>query len=111
MSALTGYKKYGVSKNLLHHNIVNYFHLTEEYQECLLEYYILHWERKYLSNQIVDGTIKHKGRKFIVVYNACGHADLKLPGNVRLSFRVPQLEFNIKNYVLVKLTQIENKGD
>lgn len=103
MSALIGLKKYGVSKNLLLYNIVNYFHLNEEYKKCLWNYYILYWERKYLADKIVNGTISHQGREFIVVYKDCGHADLKDTGEVKLSFRVPQEEYKLKNYVLVKL--------
>lgn len=107
MSTVIAYRKYGVHKSLLLHNMINYFHFPEIYQDCLSSYYILHWENYYFTKQVEDGTIRHQGKEYIVVYRNCFPSDFKKPGSVKLSFRAAQKEFNLKNYVLVMINSVD----
>lgn len=111
-SAIESYKKYGVTKNEVAHMLINFFHYPETYLDTLEEYFILHWKSKYFIEKLSNGSISHnflnRSTEYLVVYQNCTPAGVKKAHSVKLSFRKPKNEFDLMNYVIIR---IANNGE
>lgn len=104
MSAISSYKRIGVTKSLVHHLAINYFHYPAEYLDTLEHYYIHHWNPQYVAEIIENGTIVHNDISYLVVYQNCTPFTVfRSKQDIRLSFRVVIPDFNIPAYVIVRL--------
>lgn len=104
MSAILGYKKYGVPKSIIIHMMQNHFHFPTNYQDCLEHYELLYWSTKWFKKLLTDGTITKDDITYHVIYQHCTPAQLKDTHNsqVALSFRAAQKEYNAGAYVLIR---------
>lgn len=104
MSASSAYVRHGVTRSLIHHLAINYFHYPSEYQDTLKSYYIHHWTGTHTMSEIHDGIITHAGTAYLVVFQNCTPYNVSRSQHpVRLSFRVCIDDFNIPPYVIVRL--------
>jgi hypothetical protein len=106
-TALQVLKKYGVSRNYMMGALVNSYHLQPELKRngALSYYRQLRQSKTWFTSRCNEGTIKHEGVTYIVVYHlTTRHAVLTSKGvDIKLSFRSPAKEFNLPSYVLVTL--------
>lgn len=93
---------HGYSRNLIQHSLINEFYLAPEITDILSEYYILHWDTTYTLLKAHEGIIYREGKQFIVVYNGCTRYKCKMSKKCVLSFRIPPVEYQLPNYVLIK---------
>jgi hypothetical protein len=73
--------------------------------DALDRYYLIYWEPKYLTKQIVDGRLIHQGISYQVIYtdrckpHNCESGKYK---QVALSFRAAKPEYGIYPKVLIR---------
>lgn len=104
-----GLSKYGISKNVVASTLLNEFHIDAKVKHTLEIYYHLQWKSKFFLEQLREGTITRDGVTYIVVYHKCTRYDVKMAVDCRLSFRVPQTEYDLPAYVLVQPLERKNK--
>lgn len=102
LPSIASYKKHGVPRSMLAYLLINRFHIPNAFQDLVQNYYILRWEGKYLKQRIVDGTLLHQGRQYIVVFHNCTYGQATGKDQVFLSFRVPMEDYELPSYVLIK---------
>lgn len=103
-AAIESYKRIGVTRSMVHHMAINYFHYPSAYQDTLEHYYIHHWTPAYFDDMIKDGMLLHGNTEHLVVYQNCTPYQIhKSKDPIRLSFRKPLDCFNIPAYVIVRL--------
>lgn len=96
-----GFRKYGVAKSQCRLLTQNIFHIPLDYQDLYHKYYLLFWTPDYFYSQVHDGMIQRDGVDYQVIYHLCTPTALRKYAQVRLSFRIPQQEYEIEPYVLV----------
>lgn len=103
MSAIAAYQKYGLTPTQVHYMLLNYFHYPEEYKDTLKHYFISQYSGDYLKNQIHHGTLSKNNFTFMVVYSKCTPYTAMKAAQIKISFRVPQDEFSLCAYAVVRL--------
>ena len=96
-----GYKRYGVAKSQCRLLTQNVFNIPIDFQDLYHKYYLVYWQPEYFFSQLQDGMIQRDGTDYQVIYHLCTPATVRKCSQVRLSFRVPQQEYEIEPYVLV----------
>jgi len=106
-ASIEAFRKYGVSRNLVHHMMLNNFNFPAQFTDCLANYYILHWTCDYFRGKLTDGTIRlfdvkqNKEVEYIVIFR--NSLRVTFAGTkVKLSMRSAQPEFDLPSYILVE---------
>lgn len=92
------------SKWKLHSELINTFTLQSDEINALDRYYILHWQPAHFLQEMKEGIIVHQDIKYLVIYKNCNIIKIRnAPAQIALSFRKPKAEYNLCNYVIVKV--------
>jgi len=86
-----------LSKQDLHHALINSFSLREKYKKALAQYYLETWDSHRLKQEVKFGYIG----EYLVVFQH-SPSELYRSSQVILSFRAVKEEFGIPKYVIVR---------
>lgn len=100
--SIIAYKKYGLKRTHVNYMLINYFHYPEQHRDTLKNYCILPCDKNWFFCWMRNGILTYNNKEYTIVYHNCGAASLRKSVQIMLSFREPQTEFNLPNYVLVK---------
>ena len=104
-ASASSYLSYGITRTQLANLVTSLFHFPSEYQDTLDEYYLMHWTGQYFTGKLVNGIIRHRDEDYSVIYQFCTPAKITKSAQVKLSFRKPKAEFNLKPYVIVRILE------
>ena len=103
MSAIQSYQQYGVTRSQVHSLMINLYHYPDQYLDTLSEYFGYHYAGSYLHANLIDGTVSKKGYVFMTVFHKCTAQEAKNAAHIAISFRVPQKEFGLSPYAVVRI--------
>lgn len=103
MSAILCYKQHGVTRNQLASLCINTFNFPEQYQDLLSKYRLIQWSGRMFADHLKSGVITFLGDEYLVVYKDCTPSKVMKADQIRLSFRKPKDEFEVRGYVIVKI--------
>jgi len=102
--SVIAYRKHGVYPTKLRYVMNNLFYFPDKYASCLHRYYILQWQTEEFLARLIEGTIKHDGIRYQVIYHNTDPTRMRRKQaytTVKLSFREADAIFNIIPTVLV----------
>lgn len=100
--SIVAYKKYGIKRTHVHYMLVNYFTYPINHLDTLKDYCLTRCNKNWFFSWMRDGILIYDNKEYVIVYHKCGAASLRKALEITLSFRTPQPEFNLSNYVLIK---------
>ena len=110
MCQITCYKKYKIRRTTLSEVLETCRNVPVDVRPVLDSYYLLYWSAEYFLNQYHAGTVIHGNRLFHVVFTpetSLGRikslCSIDKQAQIRLSFRVPPVEFELPNTLLVSI--------
>jgi len=104
-------QQYGISISEATHIQNNYWSIPQKYKrnDILPVYFILSWDVDYFRDRIREGTILREHTVYQVIYHRTNPVEIaKGKGQVMLSFRSFNRDFNIQPTVLVSLSHKMN---
>lgn len=97
-------KIYGVPKSAAIFMATSIWYINKKDQDLFNEYYLLHWEPEYFRRALKQGTVTRHGIDYQVIYHRTNSYEvIKHTGDLILSFRQLQPEYNMFPVVLVSL--------
>lgn len=108
MTTIHAYQKYGVRQSILYWLMKN-SPTIDTYQDCLVKYFRLYWEGKYLITRIFEGCIIKDDTTYVVVYDRkCTRGYIVANPNKQysVSFRKASPEFNLPAYCFVSNPEV-----
>lgn len=91
--SIEAYKKYGVHTSDLKKFVTLLFKFPDSHRDCLSKYYLLYWSPSYAYEQMQKGVILREGLLYNVLYLGTDYANIKYYYQIKLSFRMPQIEY------------------
>lgn len=102
--ALRALATHGISKSSATFLQSNFWQLPANHLHIFDCYYLLHWDRAYFQDHMIEGTVTRQGITYQVIYHRTNPAEInKHKGDVLLSFRKLKYEYEVQPVVLVSI--------
>ena len=107
----------GTSRNYVRYVLINQFHILDELRKYFFHYKLIKLPYKEFIERMSYGTIKEQGISYGIVFKNCSRGEILakvnagIEGDVLLSFRICQSEFDFEPIVLVKIATPVAKYD
>lgn len=102
LASIKSYATYGIHRSEVLSVLQRILHIPASHQHTLQEYKLLYTSPNYLFSQVSGGVLTRHDKPYIVIYHQCTRYEcMYYSGQLMLSYREAQPEYNLPAYVLV----------
>lgn len=102
IASIDSYTKYGIPRSEVLSTLQRILHIPASHQHTLQEYKLLYTSPDHFFSQVSGGMLTRHDKPYIVIYHQCNRYEcIYHSGQLMLSYREAQPEYNLPAYVLV----------